>query len=1124
MSWRTKVTQSRTCIAWTIAVLSVCFASCRASAADPTRPNILLVVVDDLGWAGVGYHAKSMVTPNLNKLAGEGTELSRFYVYPVCSPTRVALLTGQMPRRFDVLSALQGAEPGMPNGLLTIPSVFKTAGYQTSLIGKWHVGKATTPQQNGFDHFYGFLNAEVDYYKHTGRNGRIDWQRDGKTVTEEGYTTYLLADEAVRQIKSRDKATPFYFQVCLNAPHDPLSAPGDLVEKHKGKGEKPGLYAAVVEAMDIGIGRVIDALDAENVRDNTIVVFFSDNGAAPRDGASNAPLRFGKGSVYEGGIHTPALIRWPGKVAAGGVLTQPVCVQDLFPTLAAAAGVPMLRDAKIDGRSQWPAIAQGRRTEREPFLIASFDTALIDGDWKLIAFQDGKRSLFDLKADLAEQADQFSKQPDIAARLGAKLDTLKKDLPPVKAARDGPFRLGPGTGPPPTTSLAAQPPVGKAERKLDTPKTARTFQTLWIPPIRAGKSFDLTLSKSSKSFWPGATTATYGFNEAEFWGPTLVLNQGDTVQMKVKNDLGEPTTVHWHGLHLPPNVDGGPHQVIPPGKTWAASFTVRNNAATYWYHPHPHEATQKQITSGAGGLIIIKDPVEAKLPLPRTYGVDDIPVVLTSRRFSRTDQFTFEGDGDKYGDYLFANGTLDAQVSLPAQFVRLRILNAEIERGYDLGFSDGRTFYVIATDGGLVDQPVPVTRMKLMVGERVEVLVNLGADKFGSTLDLMAFNSRQPFGFPGGEPGRSAPNGSYLNNLDFRLLHINVAAPTATPITKLPETLTRNQFPTEAAVSQRRTVHINRVGQGDKEFAFDKKYFDMHAINQVVKLGAVEAWTVTNDRTFGHTFHIHDVQFKIVKRSDGPVADYEQGWKDSVYVPRSASVTFIAKFDDFASDTVPFMYHCHMANHEDGGLMGQFLVSKYPTAIKPDATGMIRLRNRIEHPLTPESIRPAERPVGSLAPTFRTTDLDGKPMNLASLTEKKPLVLFFIDCECPCSRDAAPFMDRLQSLYGDVCTVVGITNSDAKVAGAWAKQVGVRFSLVADPNLSIINDYSAVRSVSTTVVAPGGKIVKTYPAYNAEMLTDLSATVARLGGVAVRTLPVDDAPKKLVSGCPFQQR
>ena len=431
-------------MALTLAVLTLCLSSHTVLAAEPKQPNILVIVVDDLGWAGVGYHSKSMTTPNLDKMAKEGTELQRFYVYPVCSPTRVALLTGQMPRRFNILTALHGPDPGMPKSVPTIPSVFKAAGYQTSLIGKWHVGKATTPQQNGFDHFYGFINAEVDYYKHTGKGGRIDWQRDGKTVKEEGYSTYLFADEAVKLLKTRDKAKPFYMQVTFNAPHDPLSAPPELVEKHKEKGERLGLYAAVVEAMDQGIGRVLDVLDAEKIRENTLVVFFSDNGASGREGGSNAPFRFGKGSLYEGGIHTPALIRWTGKIAAGGVLTQPICVQDLFPTLTAAAGVPMPRDAKIDGVSQWPAITQGKRVEREPFIVASFDIALIDGDWKLIEFQDGKRSLFNLKDDISERSDQYTKQPETATRLGTKLDALKKDLPPVKVERDGPFRQRPG--------------------------------------------------------------------------------------------------------------------------------------------------------------------------------------------------------------------------------------------------------------------------------------------------------------------------------------------------------------------------------------------------------------------------------------------------------------------------------------------------------------------------------------------------------------------------------------------------------------------------------------------------------------------------------------------------------
>ena len=673
------------------------------------------------------------------------------------------------------------------------------------------------------------------------------------------------------------------------------------------------------------------------------------------------------------------------------------------------------------------------------------------------------------------------------------------------------------------TDLRAQPPGGKAEKKAAMLKADRPFQNLWIPPALDGKSFDLILSKTSKSFWAGATTTTYSFNKTGFWGPTLILNQSDTVEMKVKNDLSEPTTVHWHGLHLPAAVDGGPHQLIKAGATWTPSFTVKNKAGTYWYHPHAHETTQKQLTYGAGGLIIIRDPVEAKLALPRTYGIDDIPLMLTSRRFYGDDQFSFEGDEDKYGDYLLANGTLDAQVSLPAQFVRLRILNAEIERGYNLGFSDNRTFFVLATDGGLVDKPIPVTRMKLMVGERVEVLVDLGADKSGSTLDLMAYNSGQKFGFPGSEPGRGRPNGSFLNNIDFRLLHINVADPTAKRIAKLPETLTKNQFWTDADVNNRRTMRISKP-RGGTTFVFDNKRFDMHTTNQVVKLGDVEAWTIANDRIFGHSFHIHDVQFKIVKRSDGKVEDYEQGWKDTFYVPIGGSVTFIAKFDDFASDTDPFMYHCHMANHEDSGLMGQFLVVKDPAALKKDSLGMIRFRDRVEHPLTPDLIGAAELQAQTAAPAFRTTDLTGKMLSLASLTEKKPLVLFFIERECPCSREAAPFFDKLQAEYGDACTVVGVVNAGPEVAREWSKKVGARFPIVADPDLAIINAYGAERSAYTTVVAPGGTIVKTYPGYSAQTLKELSATVARLGGAAERSLSLDGAPQKLVAGCPLRSR
>ena len=649
----------------------------------------------------------------------------------------------------------------------------------------------------------------------------------------------------------------------------------------------------------------------------------------------------------------------------------------------------------------------------------------------------------------------------------------------------------------------------------------RPFQDLWIPPVLTGTEIDLTLSEKTNSFWAGSTTPTYGFNQAKFWGPTLILNQGETVQFKVKNDLTEPTTVHWHGLHLPPVMDGGPYQMIPAGETWTPSFTVKNNAGTYWYHPHPHGATQKQLTMGAGGLIIIRDVVEAALPLPRTYGVDDIPLVLTSRRFYPNQEFRFDGNNVKYGDYEFVNGTLDAQVRLPAQFVRLRILNAEIERGYNFGFSDGRVFHVIATDGGLVDKPIPMTRMMLMPGERVEVLVDLGADKTGSTLDLMTYNANQPFGFPGGESQRGGANGSLLNNLDYRLLRINVAAQTPKRITKLPEALVRNHFWTEADVNNRRTIRV--TGTPPSDFAFDNSPFDMKSTSQVqiVKLGATEAWTIVNNNVFGHAFHIHDVQFTVISRSRGVVENYEHGWKDTVYVPNGQSVTFVAKFEDFASETDPFMFHCHMSNHEDAGMMGDFLVVKDPATIRKDA---LNFRARMEHPLTPELIAAAARQAQTQANAFSSTDLTGKSLSLASLTKNKPLVLFFIERDCPCSRDAAPFLDKLQTQYGEACTVVGVINANAELSGEWAKTVGVTFPIIADPDLKIIHSYHAKSSVYTTVVAPGGKIVKTYPGYSADMLKEISGTIARLSHVPERQFAVDAAPKQSVTGCFFADK
>jgi len=460
------------------------------------------------------------------------------------------------------------------------------------------------------------------------------------------------------------------------------------------------------------------------------------------------------------------------------------------------------------------------------------------------------------------------------------------------------------------------------------------YNNLWIPDTLSGTNFNLNIKDTFRQILSGQQTITGGIN-GNYWGPTLIFQKGDTVHLNVKNNLNDSTTLHWHGMHLPAVMDGGPHQIIPPGTTWQPYWKVTNQATTLWYHPHLHEMTQEHITKGIGGFIIIRDAVESALAIPRTYGVDDIPLFLTSRRFSNTNQFLYTATA--YGDSLFANGVLRAKVTLPKQWVRFRILNVETERGYNLGFSDNRNFQVIGNDGGLLNAPVAVNRLFLLPGERVEIMVNLSADAIGSSLEMKAYNANQAFGFPGGEPDATGAFGSFLNNKDFNVLHIVVGTTTANPITALPTTLVNNTYWTTADATVNKTVLVTNGNPGPASVPFnlDNVSFNLNTINKTVKLNDIEKWTVTNNQVFGHAFHIHDIEFKIVERngSAANVKNYESGWKDVFYLPKGESVSFVAKFDDYADAIHPFMYHCHFSNHEDGGMMGQFVVTDKATGI-----------------------------------------------------------------------------------------------------------------------------------------------------------------------------------------------
>ena len=395
--------------------------------------NVIVLLADDLGWGDVGFHNSVVATPNIDQMAKDGLELSRFYAYPACSPARAALLTGRFPQRYGIVGPTTPRSEGLPVSERILAADFQAAGFQTSLIGKWHLGNSDDrkahPMNRGFDHFYGFKGASVDYYEHTSR-GRLDWQRNGEPVKEEGYSTDLLVKEAVRQIKNRDKAQPFCMLVSFNAPHTPLQAPKDLIGKYAGLGDRVGIYAAMIENMDSGIGQILKTIDDQNLRNNTVVVFASDNGAA-RIG-TNAPFRGAKRSVYEGGIHVPCIFRLPGVLPAGAVSDQLTAIDDIFPTLATAVGVNLKPKKPLDGKSLWDNLIN-ETTDPRGIVIAEADHALIKDDWKLIEFGDGKVELFNLESDNAESTNVAGQQSKITSTMKAELADFKQrvadDLP-----------------------------------------------------------------------------------------------------------------------------------------------------------------------------------------------------------------------------------------------------------------------------------------------------------------------------------------------------------------------------------------------------------------------------------------------------------------------------------------------------------------------------------------------------------------------------------------------------------------------------------------------------------------------------------------------------------------------
>lgn len=407
-------------------------------------PHIVIVIADDLGWGDVGFHGSEIATPVLDRLAGQGMELSRFYVSPICTPTRAALLTGRYPMRygFQVGVLLPWAEYGLPLEERLLPEMLREAGYSTHLVGKWHVGQYRPeylPTRRGFDHHYGHYLGTTDYFNHT-RLGGLDWHRDEKPVREEGYTTELLANEAVRTIASHDGAKPLFLMVAFNAPHIPLQAPEDWLERYSEIEDKRlRTYRAMVSCMDHEIGRIVSALDEHGLWENTLFLFFSDNGGPKMPESSNLPLRGGKSTLYEGGVRVAALAYWRGRIEGGEPLEELVHVTDLLPTLSKICGGNLKGHQPLDGLDVSEALLKkGPSPRREILHNINHEAGALQRDgWKLVVRfgADGapvETELFDLLSDPGETLNLSGKNPEKAGELLEVLEGYRKIAAPAK--------------------------------------------------------------------------------------------------------------------------------------------------------------------------------------------------------------------------------------------------------------------------------------------------------------------------------------------------------------------------------------------------------------------------------------------------------------------------------------------------------------------------------------------------------------------------------------------------------------------------------------------------------------------------------------------------------------------
>lgn len=448
-------------------------------------------------------------------------------------------------------------------------------------------------------------------------------------------------------------------------------------------------------------------------------------------------------------------------------------------------------------------------------------------------------------------------------------------------------------------------------QKATEEKSVAEETALPIPPLLNDQNpdpnkaeFGLTAQKATKEFLKGHPTETYGYN-GDYLGPVIRVKNGESVSVKVKNELDETTTLHWHGLEVDGEQDGGPHSGIQPGTTWNPQFTIDQPAATLWYHPHLFHKTGEQVYKGLAGLFLIDDTVSDSLDIPKDYGINDIPLVIQDKNLGTDGQVNYNLSMHDVmmglqGDTILVNGAVNPYLEVPKGKVRLRLVNGSNARIYQFKLSNGQDFHQIASDGGFLETPVQMSDLILSSGERAEIIIDFSSNKKGDIVNLMD----QGFAF-----------------MKFKVTDKK------TKNSPLPKKLASVPKIDDHQATQTREFVMQGMGQN---VTINGKQMDMNRIDEELNLNDTEIWEISNETTgmmggnggMAHPFHAHGVQFQILDRDGKQPPANERGWKDTILVYPGEKVRAIATF----SKKGLFMYHCHILEHEDAGMMGQFKV------------------------------------------------------------------------------------------------------------------------------------------------------------------------------------------------------